>query len=236
MVQKRDATGLLVGGAIGALAGAVTALLATRPAADAPNDEIHDYLVRLGEANLLLSQGLVASINDQLVTLNKTMRDIREISGSDFAFDPLRYVTWKLRSGEAIEDKGSYYLLVGGGATVIFTMTNPEGYVWIGIRESSAVSQNGVFELTRDIDGGALPWIYIARLAEETIDWFETIPFGLVIRETVTVTLTNNDPADQWFIGTFYGIYLRKDVWEKDSKLIDLLAAKYSHPPEVSSE
>ena len=174
-------------------------------------------------------------MRDELKDLNRTMKDIREIAGSDFAFDPLRYVTWKLRSGEAIEDKGGYYLLIAGGATTILTMANIEGYVWIGIREKSGVSQNGVFELTRQIDEAALPWIYIQRLVEEEVDWFETMPFGLVVRETVTVTLTNHDLADQWFTGSFYGIYLRKDVWEKDSKMMDLLAVKYSHPPEVAN-
>lgn len=227
------ARGLIVGGAVGALTGGLSALLAARPALAAPENEKLEYLIQLGEANLQLTQAVAAALSVQLEALNTTMKSLLEITGLDFAFDPMRYVAWKLRSGEAYADRGSYYQLLGPGATFTGTFIMPEGYVWVGIREGVTVSQNGVIELTRTVDGAALPWMYVPRLVTGEFNWAETLPFGFVIRQVSVVTYTNHDLVNQWLVGGYFGIYLRKDVWERDSKVMDLAAAKYTQPPEV---
>ncbi|GAI50073.1 unnamed protein product, partial [marine sediment metagenome] len=33
-----------------------------------------------------------------------------------------------------------------------------------------------------------------------------------------------------WIIGGWIGVYLRKEVWERDSKLMDEAAEEYIHP------
>lgn len=222
-------TGIIIGGAAGTLLGAVTALLAAKPALAAPEDEKLNYLIQLGETQT----GIVAALSQQFQGLIDTLKSIQEINGLDFAFDPMRYVAWKLRSGEAYADRGSYYQLLAPAESFIGTFIMPDGYVWVGIREGVTVSQNGVIELIRTIDGAALPWMYVPRLVTGEFNWAETLPFGFVIRQVSVVTYTNHDIANQWLVGGYFGIYLRKDVWERDSKVMDLAAAKYSHPPEV---
>ena len=170
--------------------------------------------------------GLLTEIRD---TLNKLL----DISGLDFALEPTRYIARKLRSGEAISDKGVYYQLIGAGVTFTLAARNPEGYVWIGLWESARVSQEGVIEFTRIVDDEILPWIYIPRLSNYEFNWSTTIPFGLVVRETLAVTYTNHDAAPQWLAGGWIGVYLRKDVWERDSKYMDLVAERYIPPAEM---
>jgi len=168
-----------------------------------------------------------------LTEISNTLKDLRTLSGLDFAFEPSRYIVRKLRSGEALADKASYYQLIAAGATFTATFSNPEGYVWLGIREAIKTSQNGVIEFTRFLDDDILPWIYIPRLTGIDFNWLLTLPFALVNRETCTVIYTNHDAAEQWVAADWIGIYLRKDVWEKDSKYMDSVAEKYSHPEVV---
>ncbi|MBA7680440.1 hypothetical protein ES703_88756 [subsurface metagenome] len=169
-------------------------------------------------------------IAEKLDELNNNIKKLLEIEGLAYATEPLRYIARKLRSGEAIADKGMYYQLIAGGDTFALTSRNPEGYVWIGIMEGMRVSQNGVFEFTRMVDDELLPWLYIPRAAEFDFNWSQVLPFGFVIREVATVIFTNHDGANQWVIGGYIGAYLRKDVWERDSRAMDLAAEKYAHP------
>jgi len=233
MEQRREGAALIAGGITGGMLGAaVASLLASRPAQAAPDQTKLDYLISLAEAQLTVD----ATLTQQLTELHHTMKGIREVDGIDFAFDPLRYIVWKLRSGEAYADRGSIYQLVAGGATFTVTQVMPEGYVWIGIRESVVVSQNGVFEFTRMVDSESMPWMYVPRVASGEFNWAETLPFGLVIKNAQVAIYTNHDAANQWVIAPFYGIFLREDVWEADSRVMDLVATKYSTPPEVNFE
>ena len=163
--------------------------------------------------------------------LNTTNKKLLEIAGLQYALDPLRYITTKLRTGEALPSTASYYQLIAPfpGAFAI-TFTNPEGYVWIGIRQSVDLSQQGVFEFTAMVDDGILPALYIPRLTSHELSWTVTLPFGNVIKDSTTITYVNHDIANQWVSVVSVGVYLRKDVWEKDSKLMDLTAEKYVYP------
>ncbi len=166
----------------------------------------------------------------ELKELNRTNKRLLEIQGLQFALDPTRYIARKLRSGEAIATVGAWYQLVAAGDTFTIQQTNPEGYVAIMISEDLRVSQNGVFELTRYVDDGILPQIYIPRATDFFFSWAENLPFSFVGKDMATLICTNHDVADQWLIGMFLLVYLRKDVWEKDSKLMDEAAEKYMHP------
>ncbi|MBA7696070.1 hypothetical protein ES703_104712 [subsurface metagenome] len=169
----------------------------------------------------------------QLKELNATTKKQLEVQGLQFALEPARYIARKLRSGEATAAIGFWYQLVGAGATFTIQNVNPEGYVMLLISEGMRVSQNGVFEFTRYVDDGILPQIYIPRSVDFDFSWAETLPFSFVIRNMTTHICTNHDVAAQWITGAFIAVYLRKDVWERDSKLMDLAAERYMYlaPP-----
>lgn len=170
----------------------------------------------------------------QLKELNITAKRQLEISGLDFALEPFRYIARKLRTGEAIPNVLSYYQLIApfpGAFTVTFA--NPTGYVWIGIFQSIEVSQNAVFEFTGFVDDEILPKSYVPRMVSHVINWSGTIPFGHVIKETTTLTFVNHDIAPQWISVDSMGIFLRKDVWERDSALMDVIAEKYMAAPPI---
>lgn len=170
----------------------------------------------------------LAETSEQLLTeIRDTMKKLLEVTGLEFALEPTRYITRKLRSGEAYSDKGVYYQLLAPGATFTIAASNPTGYVWIGLKETARVSQEGVIEFTRMVDDAFFPWMYVPRLSNYDFSWAQTLPFGLVVRETLIVSYTNHDAAEQWFAGGWIGAYLRKDVWERDSKYMDLVAEKY---------
>lgn len=166
----------------------------------------------------------------QLKELNATNKKLLEIQGLQFALEPTRYIARKLRSGEAISQVGFWYQLVGGGATAIIQRTNPAGYVAIIIFEGMRVSQNGVLELIRMVDDQIIPEVNIPRAVDFDFNWSETIPFALVVRDVTTISITNHDAADQWMMGGFILVLLRKDVWERDSKLMDMAAERYMYP------
>jgi len=177
-----------------------------------------------------LPESLARSID----TLNETLLKLVEISGLTFALDPLRYIARKLRSGEAFRDIGQGYFPIGPApATITIQMTNPEGYVWLGLREGLRFSQQAVIEYTRLIDGTPLPWVYVPRAVDLDIDWSETMPFGVIIKETYGAIYTNHDPFAQWIINGWYGAYIRKEVWEHDSRLMDIAAESYLHEVEA---
>ncbi|GAI74028.1 unnamed protein product, partial [marine sediment metagenome] len=96
----------------------------------------------------------------QLKDIKATALKQLEISGLDFALEPSRYITRKLRTGEATPSTAGYYQLVAPGATFIITTVNPVGSVWIGIHQSVHVSQNGVFELTIMMDDNLFPSLH----------------------------------------------------------------------------
>jgi len=166
----------------------------------------------------------------QLKELKAVAEKQLEVAGLEFALDPFRYIARKLRTGEAIPNTLSWYQLIAPGATFALTFNNPAGYTWIGIAQSVEVSQNGVFEFTGWLDDEILPASYIPRMVSHIINWSVTIPFGHVIKETTTMTFTNHDIANQWVQADSMGIFLRKDVWERDSKLMDEAAERYLHP------
>ncbi len=171
---------------------------------------------------------------EEMVILLKELKAVAnkqlEVAGLEFALDPLRYINRKLRTGEALPYTGAYYQLIAPGATFAFTFTNPSGYVWIAIFQRIEVSQNGVFEFAGYLDDAITPTLYIQRLVSHTINWSEALPFGFVIKETTTMTYVNHDIAPQWLSVTSMGIFLRKDVWERDSKLMDEAAERYIYP------
>lgn len=179
---------------------------------------------------------LEAEILKELKELNTTTKQQLEIQGLQFALEPFRYITRKLRSGEALPRVTSTYQVVAPGATFTLTLTNPAGYVWIGIYQSVEVSQNGVFEFTGFVDDELLPLTYIPRAVSHKINWSETIPFGHVIKESTTLIVTNHDIANQWITTHNMAIYLRKDVWERDVRLMDIAAEKYlqTAPPPIT--
>ncbi|MBA7684961.1 hypothetical protein ES703_93374 [subsurface metagenome] len=166
----------------------------------------------------------------QLKELNATTRKLLEVQGLQFALEPFRYITRKLRAGEAIPEVVSYYQLIAPAATFTLVATNPPGYVWIGIFQSIEVSQNGVFEFTGLMDDEIIPMSYVPRMVSHTINWSETIPFGHVIKENSTLIFTNHDIANQWIVTESMGVFLRKDIWERDSRLMDLAAEKFMYP------
>lgn len=229
MERRSVVPGIVVGGATLTLVGAIAALIASTPAEAASDSEKLDYLIQASNTQT----GIISALTQQITDLNETLKAIREINGVDFAFDPMRYIAWKLRSGEAYPDRGSYYQLLGPAGVFIANFIMPEGYVWIGIWEGVVVSQNGVFESNRMVDGAVLPWMWVPRVASGEFHWAQSHPFGFVIKNISVVTITNHDAFNQWFIGGYFGMYLRADVWERDSKIIDQVAEKYSTPPEV---
>lgn len=164
-----------------------------------------------------------------LTEINDNLKKLVEIEGLDFALEPTRYITRKLRTGEAIPAMGSYYQAIAPfPGTFVFTFTNPVGYVWIAIFQSIAVSQNGVIEFIGILDDAIAPAMYIPRLVSHTINWSEALPFGFVVKQTGVITYVNHDAAAQWISVSSMGVYLRKDVWEEDSKLMDMAAEKYT--------
>ncbi|MBA7630768.1 hypothetical protein ES703_38293 [subsurface metagenome] len=167
----------------------------------------------------------------QLKELNATAKKQLEITGLEFGLEPTRYITRKLRTGEAIPAMGSYYQQIAPfPGAFLFTFTNPSGYVWIAIFQSIEVSQNGVIEFTGMLDDAIIPTLYIPRLVSHTINWSEALPFGFVIKETGLITYVNHDAAAQWVSVASMGVYLRKDVWERDSKHMDEAAVRYMYP------
>ncbi len=169
--------------------------------------------------------------------LNATTRKQLEISGLDFALEPSRYITRKLRTGEAVPSTAAYYQLVAPAATFAITTVNPVGSVWIGIHQSIHVSQNGVFEFTVMMDDNIFPSLHIPRLISYEIEWNRVLPFINIVKDSTTITYENHDIANQWISITSIGIYLRKDIWERDIKLMDEAAERYMHlaPPPLSS-
>ena len=163
----------------------------------------------------------------ELQTIN---RQHLEILGLEFAFDPLRYIARKLRTGEAEWLGGRFYQLVAAGATFTITLTNPTGYVWIPIFQSVDVSQNAVFELAAWVDDLLFPPLHLPRLSSFEFKWTETLPFGFIVKETATYICINHDIAAQWISTLTLGINLRKDVWERDSRLMDEAAERYVQP------
>ena len=166
----------------------------------------------------------------QLKELNATTKKLLEVSGLQFTLEPLRYIARKLRTGEAMPRVSSIYKLFTPGETFTLVSTNPAGYVWLGVFQSIEVSQNGVFEFTGYVDDEIIPSSYVPRMVSHIINWSETIPFGHVIKDKSTMTYVNHDVADQWLVGDAMAIYLRKDVWERDSKLMDIAAERYMYP------
>ena len=216
----------LAGGAAGTVLGAgLASLLAARPAAAAPPDEKLDYLIELQADTLMV----VDALTQNLGKVSESMTKLVEIQGLSFALDPLRYIGRKMRSGEGFRDMGSTYIPIGAGATITLMMSNIEGYVWLGLYEGLRFSQTAVIEYTRLIDGTALPWIYVPRGFDMEINWSETMPFGIVCKETYGAIYTNHDAFAQWIMNAWYGAYIRKDVWEKDSRLMDMAAEEYVH-------
>lgn len=172
----------------------------------------------------------IEEVVQQLKELNNTQRKILELEGLEFALEPLRYIARKLRTGEALPSTASYYQLIAPAATFAITFTNPAGYVWIGIFQGIAVSQNGIFEFTAMVDDGLLPVMYIPRVTPYVINWNLALPFVHIIKDTTTIIYVNHDIANQWVSVISVGTYLRKEVWERDSKLMDEAAEKYIHP------
>ena len=163
-----------------------------------------------------------------LVEINDNLKKLVEIQSLEFSLDPLSYITRKLRTGEGLPSVASYYqLVVAFPGTFTLTFTNPEGYVWIGVHQTVDLSQEGVFELTAMVDDEILPALYIPRLTSHELSWTMTLPFANIIKRSTTITYVNHDAAAQWISVVSTGIYLRSDVWEKDSKLLDLAAEKY---------
>jgi len=232
MQRRRVVPGIIVGGASLTLVGAIAALIASTPGEEATDSEKIDYLIEASNTQT----GIISALAQQITDLNGTLKDIREINGLDFAFDPMRYITWKLRSGEALPNIFSYYQLIGPAGTFSVTYTNPEGYVWIGIFQSITVSQSGVIQFIGFVDDELFPKSFVPRLVSHSINWSITIPFGHVIKEITNLAFTNFDIADQWIAVDTMGIYLRSDVWERDSKLMDMAATKYTTPPEVIND
>jgi len=170
---------------------------------------------------------------EKIKALNATAKGTREVAGLDFTFDPMRYAAWKLRSGEAIPTRGGFYQPFAPGAVWVYTALIPEGYVQIMFRQRVTVSQNGVIEMMVYIDTPTLPWTHIPRLYSEEFHWAKTLPLGLVVKDYSVITYGNHDAAPQWLSSEYTGMFLRRDVWEKDARLMDLAATKYSTPPEV---
>jgi len=165
-----------------------------------------------------------------LTELNDTAKKQLEISGLEFTLDPLRYITTKLRTGEAVYSAATYYQLIAAGVTWAITFVNPVGYVWIGLHQGIDTSQSGIFEFTAMVDDRLLPALYIPRLTPIDVNWSQALPFGNIVKTETTITYINHDIVAQWVSVLSVGIFLRKDVWEKDSKLMDEAAEKYIHP------
>lgn len=163
----------------------------------------------------------------ELKELNASTKKLLEIQGLQFGLEPFRYITRKLRSGEAEPNVLSYYQLIAPAGVFTVTYINPTGYIWIGIFQSIEVSQNGVFEFTGFVDDALFPASYVPRMVSHVINWSVTIPFGHVIKETTTLTFVNHDIAPQWLSVDSMGVYLRKDVWERDIGHMDEAAEKY---------
>jgi len=165
-----------------------------------------------------------------LTEINDNLKKLVEIAGLDFALEPTRYIARKLRTGEAIPLVESYYQpFAPAPAAHTFTFINPVGYVWIALFQSIEVSQNGVIELTAYLDDAIVPLLYIPRLVSHTMNWAASLPFSFVMKQTGLITYVNHDAAAQWISVSSMGVYLRKDVWEEDSKLMDMAAEKYAH-------
>ena len=163
-----------------------------------------------------------------LTEINENLKKLVEIKSLEFSLDPLRYITRKLRTGEGLASVATYYqLVVAFPGAFALTFTNPEGYVWIGVYQTIDLSQEGVFEFTAMVDDEILPAMYIPRLTSHEISWTVSLPFGNVVKNSTTIAYVNHDAAAQWVSVVSVGMYLRKDVLEEDSRLMDLAAEKY---------
>ncbi len=162
--------------------------------------------------------------------ISVTAKKLVEISGLEFALEPLRYMTRKDRTGEATPHAEEYYQEIDPGDTFSLTFTNPPGFVWIPIIQTIAVSQNGAIEFYGWLDDAIIPALHFTRLVSLEMRWSESIPFGFIMKESGMVTYINHDIAVQWVSVLSQGIYLRKEVWERDSRLMDEAAEKYIVP------
>ena len=167
---------------------------------------------------------------NQLKELNDTSKKQLEIAGLGFALEPLRYIARKLRTGEAKQATSAYYQAVVAGGTFALTLGNSPGYVFLPVVQSIEVSQNAVFEFTAFLDDAIIPSLYIPRLVTNEIHWTQVLPFGFIMKETGLVTFVNHDIATQWVSVVSFGVQLRKEVWERESKLMDVIAERYVHP------
>lgn len=174
---------------------------------------------------------LLRELNATAKELNATAKKQLEIQGLEFALEPLRYITRKHRTGDALISQAAYYQLIAPAATFVITFTNPEGYVWVGMYQDIAMSQTGVLEFTAMVDDQLLPYLYLPRLTPHVLNWNLTLPFSNIIKDTTTITYVNHDVIAQWIAVVSIGIFLRKDVWERDSRLMDQAAEKYIQPP-----
>ena len=210
---------------VGAAVGAMTANLLTRPqqASASPDMDLARIDARLAAIESALSQG---TDSQALADIKASMQLLVQIQALGYILDPFRYITQKVRSGEAQPMRGSYYQMIAPGATFTNVVTMPQDYVWIGQHEVMHTSQNGVIEITILVDDLPQPWIYVPRAWDIEYHWSVQSPYDRLIKNQATTIFTNHDALQQWIIGGFLGVLIRKDVWDRDSALMDNAARK----------
>ena len=162
-----------------------------------------------------------------LTNIDKSIGIMTEISMLNFVLDQRKYLTQKIRTGEAILDIGSYYMVVAGGGTFAISIANPDGWIWIAHQENVRLSQAAVFSLQQFRDDMLTPFITVPRACDGDFNWTAVVPYSAIIKDVASVSYTNNDIVPHWLVAGWMGTYLRKDVWERDFKAMDAAAQKY---------
>lgn len=165
--------------------------------------------------------------DDILATLQKLLT----VTEAEYNFNQTRYLTIKLRAGEATAFFTSYSLALAPGASTTLVFNCPSGYVrldqWTGMR----VSQDRAVELTIFQDDQILPWIHIPLLSDFDFDYTRLAPYERVVKDHSTLTYTNHDALAQWVTAGIVAIFVRKDVWEKDLAAMNQVAQAFALTP-----
>lgn len=169
-----------------------------------------------------------------MATLEGILQDLlaqvehqHELDRLKLMLDQRSYFTQKMLRGEAITDKGAYYQAIAGGATWGFAIQNPTDLIWIAHMEGMRVSQQGVFTLQIFKDNLTIPYLTIPRVCDFDFDWIDKLPYDNWVQNVSAVSWTNNDANLQWVAAAWIGTYIRKEVWERDMRVMKNTAEKY---------
>ena len=139
-------------------------------------------------------------------------------------FDLYRFVGLMINAGYGWIDIGSYVLTVPANGEIGFDSANPAGYVWVPIKEQVWVETKRVLALKVVRDNKI--FINMPAITDFEYQW-EISPYTGVIREIASITVTNSDVADRWFIGGYLGAFIKVDQYEAFQNMLKLASIEF---------